>query len=392
MHLFRKDEKMYSPFTFSLPTRIEFGNGKLEMVGKIVKEFEGKRVLIVTDKGVMETSIYDRVLAALSKEGIDNITFDKVRPNPRDLDANEGGEFARSEGVDIVIGLGGGSSVDMAKAVAGMCTNEGDIHAIMKPNKLTYDPVPVIAIPTTAGTGSEVTSFSVLTIEEENRKSSIFDEKARPTVAINDPTVLENIPPHIAAATGMDALTHAIEAYTCKYATSVTDALAMQAIRLISENICAMVHDRTEESSWNMMMGSLLAGIAFGYSDIAGVHCMAEALGGLYDTPHGVANSIFLPIVFKYNIPANIKKHADVGLGMRLDATGKSDREVAQAAADALRQMATDVGIPSLRELGYVREEDFDLLADLALKNVSLPSNPRKLNKEDFMALYREAY
>jgi len=383
---------MIKDFTFEFPTRVEFGSGYIAKVGDIAKEYSVKKTILVTDKGIKQTPIFDRVYRSLEDAGIAIAVFDEVRPNPRDVDAQVAGEFAKKEHADGVIGLGGGSSIDIAKAVSVLLTNEGGIECVMKPNKPQYDAAPLICIPTTAGTGSEVTSFAVLTIEKEKRKSSIFDNKIRPKVAINDPEVLKGAPTNIAAATGMDALTHAIEAYTCTLATPMTDGMALQAIRYIARSLSNLVHNRDDQSCYDMMMGSLLAGIAFGFSDIAGVHCMAEALGGMYDTPHGVANSIFLPLVFEYNIPANIQKHKDVGIALGIDATGKSDREIAQAAVEWLKTLSKDINIPNLCELGYVNPDDFDFLSSLCMKNVSLPSNARKITKIEFKALFQKAF
>lgn len=383
---------MLKNFMMNLSTRIEFGEGKILGTGETARELGLKKTVIITDKGLAKTDIMAAIKDSLYKSNVDYIVYDKVRENPRDVDAQAAGEFARDEKVDSVIACGGGSSMDLAKAVAAMLTNPGDIKSIMKPNKVTNDPVPLICIPTTAGTGSEVTSFAVLTIEAEGRKSSIFDDKIRPTVAINDPQVLRSLPSSVAAATSMDALTHAIEAYTCKLANPLTDGMALQSIRYISRNISDFIHERSEESCINMMAGSLMAGIAFGFSDIAGVHCMAEALGGMYDTPHGVANAIFLPIVFEYNIDADVRRHRDVAEALGICPCEKSAREVAEDGARWLASISKELNIPKLKELGYVEPKNFEALAELCMKNVSLPSNARELSKIDFINLYAKAY
>lgn len=379
-------------FSFFMRTKIIFERGCLSKIADIVSEFDANNIMIVTDKGLTSTDIFTNLNIYLKEANKNIVLYDKVRPNPRDVDAHDAGIIAREEKIELVIALGGGSSMDMAKAVAAMLTNEGGIHDVMKPNKLANDAAPLVCVPTTAGTGSEVTSFAVLTLEEEKRKSSIFDEKVRPHVALVDPELLMNVPSSIAAATGMDALTHAIEAYTCKLATPYTDAMALQSIKYISKHIRPMVHNRTYEDCHYMMLGSLFAGIAFGYSDIAGVHCLAEALGGLYDTPHGVANSIFLPLVFEYDVPSDVERHKDVAIALGVDPVGKSHREICQSAVDYLNVTSADIQIPCLRELGYVNTNDFDKLADMCMKNVSLPSNARKLTKDDFIYLYEAAY
>lgn len=383
---------MKNDFTFSMSTRIEFGEGKLSRTGDYTEELNASRVLVITDKGIAGTEIMGKVKNSLASKNIKYEIYDKVRENPRDMDAQETYDTFSQNPPDAVIACGGGSSMDLAKAVAALFTNGGKISEIINPNKLKRKPLPTICIPTTAGTGSEVTSFAVLTLEKEQRKSSVFDDKIRPDIAINDPEVLKSVPKSIGAATGMDALTHAIEAYTCRLSTPLTDAMALYAIKNIGENILDFVETKSDESCRAMMLGSLMAGIAFGFSDIAGVHCMAEALGGMYDTPHGVANSIFLPFVFEYNIEADIKKHRDVAAALGVDTNGKSDRQIAFEGAEWIRDMSERLEIKNLKEIEGVTPECFELLAEKCMKNVSLKSNARELSKEDFVMLYKKAY
>lgn len=383
---------MKADFVFGLTTRIEFGNGKLAMAGRFAKELGADKAVIITDRGLSSTDILKKLLSSLEESGVECHIYDKVRENPRDVDAQSAYEEFKNSPPDVVIGFGGGSSMDLAKAVAALFTNGGDIHKIINPNKLTDDPLPVICIPTTSGTGSEVTSFAVLTLEEEQRKSSVFDDRIRPNIAINDPLVLKSVPPAIAAATGMDALTHAIEAYTCTISNPLSDAMALEAIRYIAGSIYEFVYERTDESCREMMAGSLMAGIGFGFSDIAGVHCMAEALGGVYDTPHGVANSIFLPVVFEHNIEADVRRHRDVAVALGIEAFGKSELETAMEGAAWIREMSKKLKIKTLKEIDNVTPECFEALADKCMKNVSLNSNARKLTKEDFVSLFNKAY
>ena len=383
---------MLTNFSFNLPTRIEYGKGYIYKAGDIAKEFHAKKVMIITDKGIRSIPLADEVESTIKKAGISTVVFDDVKPNPRDTDCEVAARLAIEEKVDTVVALGGGSSMDSAKAVCSLITNPGPIADVMKPNKLKNDATPLICIPTTAGTGSEVTSFAVITISALKRKSCIFDEKVRPKVAINDPSVLQGLPAHIAASTGIDALTHAVEAYTCNYATQITDAYAIAAIKLISQNLRKMVYLKDYESCDAMMMGSLLAGVAFGFSDVAGVHCLAEALGGLYDTPHGVANSIFLPIVFEYNIPSDVKKHAEVAEAMGVSTVGRSLREIAQAASEEIKILGSDLNIPTLKGLGYVDPADFKKMSEVCMVNVSAKSNPRPVSAEVFEYLFNLAY
>lgn len=383
---------MKESFVFNLATRIEFGDNKLMLAGSLAKEIGAEKAVIITDRGLSRTEIIKRLIQSLEEKKIEYLVYDKVRENPRDIDAQNAYEEFRCESPDLIIGCGGGSSMDLAKAVAALFTNGGDIKTIINPNKLKADPIPTICIPTTAGTGSEVTSFAVLTLEKEQRKSSVFDDRIRPNIAINDPQLLKSVPPAIAAATGMDALTHAVEAYTCTLSNPLSDAAALHAIHYIAGSIYEFVYDRTERSCRDMMAGSLMAGIGFGFSDIAGVHCMAEALGGAYDTPHGVANSIFLPVVFEYNIEADIRRHRDVAVALGVDPHGKTELETAREGAGWIRGMSKKLNIKTLREIESVTPDCFELLAEKCMKNVSLNSNARKLSKDDFIRLYKKAY
>lgn len=378
--------------SFNLSTRIEFGNGYVDRAGELVKEQGAQKVMIVTDEGIRRAGITERVEASLKKAKISYVIFDQIMPNPRDIHCVEAGNIAIAEQVNFVLAVGGGSSMDSAKAIACLVTNQGPIANILKPNKVKEKPIPLMCIPTTAGTGSEVTSFAVLTLDAEKKKTCIFDDKIRPDIALLDPQLLKGLPQGIIASTGVDALTHALEAYTCKCASPITDAFALAAIKLIAANLRNMMYQKGDEHAYGMMMGSLLAGLAFGFSDIASVHCLAEAIGGYYDTPHGVANAIFLPVVFEYNIPADVKKHRDAALALGIDPTGKSDREIAQCGAQWIRQLSKDLEIPSLRSLGYVEPDKFDMLAEVCMVNVSTPSNARPVNKEKYIELFQKTY
>ena len=379
-------------FSFNLSTRIEFGKGYVTKAGEIIKEFGAQKVIVITDKGLIKAGIVAKVTDSLQASGVEYIIYDGVQPNPKDVDCIAAGDMAREYGADFVVAIGGGSSMDTAKAVAALITNPVALPEIMKPYKVPIAPAPLLCVPTTAGTGSEVTSFSVITLTEEQRKSCMFDDKLRPEIALIDPELLLGVPGPIIASTGIDALTHAIEAYTCKLATPITDAFALHAIRYIGRSLRTLMYERTYESAEEMMMASLMAGIAFGFSDIASVHALAEAIGGYYDTPHGVANSIFLPVVFEYDIPANVEKHKDVALALDIDPVGKSDREIAQAAVEWIETLSKDVGIPTLKELGYIEPERFEQFADVCMINVSTPSNARAVDKQAYIDLFKKTY
>ena len=379
-------------FTFVLSTRIEFGRGYIHRTGEVVKETGAKKVIVITDQGLIKAGIAGKAIDSMAHAGIDYVVYDGVQPNPKDVDCIAAGEMAKEFGADFVVAIGGGSSMDTAKAVAALITNPVTLPEIMKPYKVPIAPAPLLCIPTTAGTGSEVTSFSVITLTQEQRKSCMFDEKLRPEIALIDPELLLGVPDSIVASTGIDALTHAIEAYTCKISTPITDAFALQAIRYIGRSLRTLLYQRTYESAEEMMMASLMAGIAFGFSDIASVHALAEAIGGYYDTPHGVANSIFLPVVFEYDIPADVEKHKDIALALGVSPVGKSDREIAQGAVEWIETLSRDVGIPTLKELGYIEPERFEQFADVCMINVSTPNNCRRVDKQRYIELFEATF
>ncbi len=348
--------------------------------------------MIVADQGVIRAGLTRDVEASLENAGVPYTYYDKIVPNPRDYHCVEGYETAKAAGIDCLVAVGGGSSMDTAKAIGTLLTHGGCVQDWCGADKLLRPITPLIAIPTTAGTGSEVTPFAVVTDSETHVKLNIFDAKAAPKIALVDPAMLMGLPPHIMAATGIDAMTHAVEAYTCNLAVPHTDAYALYAIQLISQNLRNAVHNRSLESCTGMMLGSTIAGIAFGYSDVAAVHCMAEALGGRYDLPHGVANAILLPTVTEYNLPANTKKYADVARAMGLDVSGKSDEEAAKACVEGLRQLCADVDIKPMREHPEIKPEDFHALSVASMANVSNPSNPREMTVEAYEELFKKAY
>lgn len=384
---------MLETFSFNLPTRIEFGNGQIKNLGGYVRELNGTKVMVLTDKGIRASGIVNKVTDILEQKEINYIIYDNIKPNPRDQDCMEAYFLAQKEHVDVLIGLGGGSSMDTAKAVGVLLTHGGNISDWYGLNILHQPITPLICIPTTAGTGSEITFFSVITDTSTKLKMNILDYRVAPKIALLDPELTLTLPPAITASTGMDALTHAIEAYTCNLSEPITDALALYAIDVIIKNLSEAVNNGGNlEARRNMLAGSLIAGIAFGNSDVGGVHCMAEALGGLYDTPHGVANSMLLPYVFEYNIPSNVEKHAMVAKLLGVLPIGKTNEEIANEGVIKLRELANEVGIPKMKDLQNIKVEDFNYLAEGATQNVSASSNPRIATKEDYFALYIKAY
>lgn len=381
-----------SKYSFELPTRIEFGEGVIENVGHEAKGMKAKKVMLVADKGVIKAGLTEKVEESLEEAGIQYVFFDKIVPNPRDKDCHLGFEIAKEEGVDLLVAVGGGSSMDTAKAIGTLLTHGKTVQDWCGFQLLEREITPLIAIPTTAGTGSEVTPFAVITDTEQHTKLNIFDPKAAAKVALVDPSVLLKLPSSIMASTGIDAMTHSVEAYTCRLSNPHTDAYAIYSIDLIQKNLRQAVESPDIKVCTGMMLGSTIAGIAFGYSDVGAVHCMAEALGGKYDTPHGIANAILLPTVTEFNIPADVEKHKNIALALGVDGSGMPDGEIAQKGVQALQSLCDDVKIPKIRDIEGINPKDFPALAEAAEKNVSTPSNARDVTAKDYLDLFIKAY
>jgi len=381
-----------SNYSFSLPTRIEFGEGVIKTAGKEAKAMGATKVMLVADKGVIGAGLTKDVETALQEEGISYIVYDKIVPNPRDIHCTEGYEMAKAAKVDCLVAVGGGSSMDTAKAIGTLLTHGKTIQDWCGFQLLEREITPLIAVPTTAGTGSEVTPFAVVTDTNTHVKLNVFDPKAAAKVALIDPSVLLGLPSHIMASCGVDALTHAVEAYTCTLSNPHTDAYALYAIELIMKNLRGAVKSPNMENCTGMMLGSTIAGIAFGYADVGGAHCMAEALGGRYDTPHGVACAVFLPGITEYNIPADVEKHANMAKYLGVDTTGMTAEEAAYAGVRAIEKLCEDVNIPKLKDVKGINPDDFEVLAAAAEKNVSTPSNAREIKAADYLELYKKIY
>lgn len=382
---------MIASFEFVLPTRIVYGSG---VAGNLAEELAGlgkKNPLIVTDKGLIKAGVVEKVLRGLREAGMSYEIFDDVEPNPRDLTVQRGAEYARSKGTDALVAIGGGSSMDVAKAIGVLLTHGGHIRDYEGLGKVERPICDLIAIPTTVGTGSEVTFWSVITDTDRHFKMSVGSPLIAARIALVDPDLVETLPPSIVAATGMDALTHAVEGYTCTLAEPITDACGIYAIRMIATNLRKAVLENDREARASLLLGSLIAGICFGNSDIAGVHCMGEALGGLYDTPHGVAMAILLPYVMEYNYVTDYGKFAEMARAMGEDTDGLTEEAAAYASVLAVRKLNRDLKIPTLVEIG-TKAEDLPELARRSAVNVSVDSNPRPAGEKEFLDLFNKAY
>ena len=372
---------------FHMPTAVVFGPGVISELGGIVRnKLRSSRPLLVTDKGIMTAGIAQGVLTQLPATP----TFDDIEPNPKHGTVNRGGEVARRLMPDLVIGLGGGSVLDAAKAIALLATNPGGIEDYEGREKYREAPLPVLAIPTTCGTGSEVTWVSIITHTGRKIKMSIKGPLMYPAVALVDPDLLMTLPKHLVASTGFDALTHAIEAFTAKPATAITDALALEALRLIFRSLPEAYPDirANPTAREELMLGSVIAGMAFVNSDVGAVHCLAESIGSTYDTPHGVANAVLLPFVMEFNLKAAKAKYARIAALAGIEA--KDEEEAAARLIQKVQELSRALSIPMFRDLG-IPESGLELIAKKSFENNSNPSNPREATALDYLDILRQA-
>lgn len=377
-------------FPFLLPTRIEFGLGVAEQVAVEARRF-GARALVVSDPGVERVGLVAAVRERLESAGLDVKAFTGVEANPRVATVDEVAGVARDHGADVIVALGGGSAIDSAKAASAVARYGGTILDYEGLERVPGPGIPVVAIPTTAGTGSEVTMWAIVTDTVRQFKAPIGSFHLAPRVALVDPLTTVTLPAALTAATGIDALTHAIEAYTARCSNPVSDALALYAIELIStylERAASQGDDLEARSA--MMLGSLLAGIGFGNADTAAAHSMAEALGAVFDVAHGTANAIFLPFVMAHNMPAALERTARIAVAMGLDTDGLSLPAAAAAAVAGVSDLTRRLGIPSLADTG-VTDADLPKLAATAMMNSGTPDNPITMNEASFHALFAAA-
>lgn len=385
-------DRMYD---FLVPNVNFFGPGAVSVVGERCKLLGGKKALLVTDKGLraIKDGAVDQTVKHLREASIEVVIFDGVEPNPKDTNVLDGLAVFQKEHCDMIITVGGGSPHDCGKGIGIAATHPGDLYSYAGIETLTQALPPIIAVNTTAGTASEVTRHCVLTNTKTKVKFVIVSWRNLPSVSINDPLLMVGKPAGLTAATGMDALTHAVEAYISKDANPVTDASAIQAIKLIATNLRQAVALGTNlKARENMACASLLAGMAFNNANLGYVHAMAHQLGGLYDMAHGVANAVLLPHVCRYNLIANPEKFADIATFMGENTAGLSTMDAAELAINAIARLSKDVGIPQhLNELG-VKEADFPYMAEMALKDGNAFSNPRKGNEKEIVEIFRQAF
>lgn len=371
-----------------------FGTGSLSQIVNEVTKRNFKKALLVTDKTLIKAGVVEKVTALLAKHQLPFMIYDEVVPNPTITTVQHGVELFKMSGADYLIAVGGGSPQDTAKAIGIIINNPAfaDVRSLEGVAPTRHASVPIIAIPTTAGTAAEVTINYVITDEENRRKFVCVDPHDIPIVAIIDAEMMASMPPALKAATGIDALTHAIEGYTTKGAWELTDALHLKAIQIINRSLRASVAGEAKGVE-DMALGQYIAGMGFSNVGLGLVHGMAHPLGAFYDVPHGVANAIILPHVMAWNAEFTGEKYRDIARAMGVARVcGMSLSEVRAAAVEAVRQLSADVGIPArLRDAG-MREEDIPALAQAALEDVCTGGNPREATLAEITGLYRQLY
>lgn len=377
---------------YFIPSINIFGQGSVNEVGDRINVLGGKKVLIVTDGYLAKIGMADNVKRIIEEAGIQAVIFGGAEPNPTDLNVKAGFAVFKKEACDALVSLGGGSSHDCAKGIGLVAANGGKIGDYEGVNMSTKPFVPFIAVNTTAGTASEMTRFCIITDSERHVKMAIVDWRVTPNISINDPELMVGMPPALTAATGMDALTHAIEAYVSTIATPLTDSAALMCIKLVAEYLPKAVSNGTDMvAREKMAYAQFLGGMAFNNASLGYVHAMAHQLGGFYNLPHGVCNAILLPIVEQFNLMANASKFKDIAIALGENVDGLSINAAAQVAIDSIKKLSKSVGIPAgLTELG-VKEKDFEVMATNAKLDACQFTNPRLATLAEVIQLFKNA-
>ncbi|MBM7693880.1 alcohol dehydrogenase [Peribacillus deserti] len=381
-------------YSYFCSTQIEFGEGKSKHLPEMLQFLHaGSSLLVVSDPGVIRAGLVLPIQRSLETAGFKVTLFDSIAQNPRDTDCLAGAELFRRSAADAVIAIGGGSAMDTGKTIA-LCGPNGGIPSDYADGLRPYSKIaPIICVPTTSGTGSEVTRSAVITEQATHRKMTLKHALLRPILAVLDPLLTYSVPPSVTAATGVDALVHAIEGYTCKVSNPISQALGASAMRKIVGSLPDVYqYGANREARKEMLEGSLLAGLCFGSADVAAVHCLAEALGGLYDTPHGVANAVFLPYVLRFNAEENKEIHSRLSKIMGFAEESEEEDQAVSKLITGIQDFVYSLDIPHLKDLPGIKEEDFPRIVELAYNNGSTQSNVRSVSRSDYLQILTHAY
>ena len=382
---------------FMLNETSYFGKGAREELAPEIKNRGFKKAFVVTDKSLAECGVINKVTDVLEKAGIPFEVYSEVKPNPTIKNVTDGIEACKKSGADVIVAVGGGSSIDTAKGISILMTNPDrmDVVSLNGASNTKNKGLPLIALPTTSGTAAEVTINYVITDEEREVKMVCVDPHDIPIMAIVDSDLMATMPKSLASATGMDALTHAVEGYITKAHNTMSDMFHMKAIKLIFKYLPAAVNEKDEEAIEMMGLAQYIAGMGFSNVGLGIVHSMAHQLGAVYDTPHGLANAILLPTVMRFNgeDPATAQRFREILCEIgRPDAANLNDQDVINTFVWMISELSKSVGITQrVRDVG-AKEEDFEMLADKAMQDPCKPGNPREVSKEDFIELFRRAF
>ncbi len=376
---------------FFMPTTSLIGESSVNDVISEIKVKNFNKALIVCDEVLVENKLVEKFTDLLDKEGLEYAIFDGTMPNPTTRNVEDGLTVLKNENCDYVITFGGGSPHDCGKAIALVGSNGGNIKDYEGVNKSAKPSLPIISVNTTAGTASEMTVFCIITDESRHVKMAIVDINVLPILSVNDPSLMISMPKSLTAATGMDALTHAVEAYVSTAATHLTDACAVKAIKLVFENLENAVNNGTDMTAReNMAYAQYLAGMAFSNASLGYVHAMAHQLGGFYDLPHGVCNAILLPHVCEFNKKVSANRFAE--LGKEIGLTGSNNDELATDFINAIKDLSAKIQIPSgLKSFDIFKESDIPTLTENALKDACGLTNPIQANDEEITSIYKNA-
>ena len=367
------------------------GSGAIVAVADEMKARGFKKAFVASDPDLIKFGVTKKVLDVLENANLEYVVFSDIKPNPTIENVQAGVEAYKQSGAEVIVAVGGGSSIDTAKAIGIIITNPefADVRSLEGVAPTKNPCAPIIAVPTTAGTAAEVTINYVITDEEKNRKMVCVDVHDIPVVAIVDPDMMSTMPKGLTAATGMDALTHAIEGYITKGAWTLSDMFHLKAIEIIAEALPKAVNNDSKGRE-AMALGQYIAGMGFSNVGLGIVHSMAHPLGALYDTPHGVANAIILPTVMEYNAPYTGDKYKDIAIAMKVEGAEQMSIDEARiAACNAVSELSKKVGIPQdLKDI--VKEEDLDFLAESAFADACRPGNPRETSVEEIKQLYKK--
>lgn len=383
------------PFLFRILTSVRFGIGLSEELGRMLKEMGYERAFIATDKGIVNAGIISKIEEGLKRGGMEYVIYDELIPDPTIEIIDETAEVLRCSGADVVLAVGGGSPIDTAKSICMLQSNEGSIREYLfgGSKTVTQPSMPLVAVPTTAGTGSEMTPFAVITNNQEKSKVSVLHDYLIPKLTVIDPMLQIGMPPFITATTGMDALTHAIETYVSNNASPISDALAIHAIKMISQNIRKAVENGEQiEARSNMAVASTIAGAAFMNGGLGIVHGISQTIGAIAHVAHGTANALLLPYCMKKNVMGNPEKFKDIAEAMGEKTNGLSLREAAELSVNAVFKLAEDLNVPmKLKEVGVTRDM-FDNIIEGTMVYRQLAFNPVRIKEQDVLDVLEDAF